>query len=83
MTFKIVTDKLHEMPAWADILIDDADNLFALALAVKHLCATSPEQNMRYGIQSFIQECHATNQGFNVSAMSKLFVLNRCFFDIP
>ena len=35
------------------------------------------------GIRRFIEACRTTKEGFNVSAMSKLFVLNRYVFNVP
>ncbi len=77
-----VTAALHEMPAWADVLAGDTGALASTEAAVRCI-GGGDSDSVLSGIRRFIDERRETDDGFNVSAMSKLFVLNRYLFDVP
>jgi len=79
---RAVAAKLHEIVAWADIYVGDFGKLALMELAVKDLCRSDADVVVA-GMRCFIEECCEAEGGFRVSAMSKLFVVNRYLFDVP
>jgi hypothetical protein len=71
------------MPAWADVRPRDAAGLAAVQAAVQALAALSAQQVLA-GAQAYAQSFEEAGAApYGVSAMSRLFVLNRWLFDLP
>jgi hypothetical protein len=77
-----IAAELDAMPAWADVSIGDSQALAAIELAIRHL-STDDEETILSAIRRYIEKRYEVDGRLNVSAMSKLFVLNRYIFNVP
>ena len=73
---------LHAMPAWADVGRGNRAGLRAIEMALRAI-KFSDAASLLDGIERCMAECDASPAGFDVSAMSKLFVANRWWFEVP
>src|SRR5262249_33723595 len=77
-----IVQALEKSPAWADASKDDDHVRDAIAAEMNRL-AQNDVDVLRAAIEKYIDLRRRTKDGYDVSSMSKLFLLNRFVFDVP
>ena len=78
---RIVT-LIEEIPPWSEVTAGDEAGLGAIENGLRSIEEYSVEEVVE-GIGRFVERRRASASGYDVPAMSKLYVLNRYLFDVP
>ncbi len=73
---------LEETPAWSGVTDDDDEALRTIERQMRRLDDFEPDE-IEAGVRRYVAARSAAPEGFDVDAMSKVYVLNRYVFDAP
>lgn len=79
---KEIKDILNGMHPWARIEKGDDELTKDIVADLNKICQY-PVQEIRNAIQSFVDDCQKSDEGYTTDQMSKLYVLNRYLFELP
>jgi hypothetical protein len=79
---KEIGDRLRACPAWSELTAIDRDSSRKIIEALVDISAYDLEI-IRKGIAEYISQAERSQQGYDVAAMSRLFILNRVLFAVP
>lgn len=75
-------DLLHSLPAWSDLAQDATEDRRAFLAGIAEL-QHRDTQILRDVVRGYRMRQEASPGGYDVAAMSRLYVLNRVLFDVP
>jgi hypothetical protein len=73
---------IDETPPWSEVTAGDQAGLRAIEDRLRPIKEYSVEEVVE-GLRRFVERRRASANGYDVPAMSKLYVLNRYLFDVP
>lgn len=73
---------ISEMPAWSDLFVDNKNERGNVPEFLQQIALVSTE-NIRQAMSAYVEISKNSEMGYDVSAMSRLYVLNRYLFNVP
>lgn len=73
---------ISEMPSWCDLPVDDTTDRKQILNTMQKI-GEAPTQSVRQAMSAYVEEVKHTEEGYDVSAMSRLYLLNRFLFNVP
>lgn len=79
---EVLVEQISSMPAWSD-LSSDNDEDRRQVIEILQAIARAPAEIIRQAVEAYIEQTARAEAGYDVSAMSRLYVLNRFLFNVP
>jgi hypothetical protein len=77
-----IEQMLNEMPSWSEITGENKA-LSANLLPYLQNIAGHKTEHIQQAVTRYVEQSEASSSGYNIAAMSRLYVLNRFIFQVP
>jgi hypothetical protein len=79
---KELVEQISSMPAWSDFSSDNDEDRRQV-IDILQTIARAPAERIRQAMEAYIEQTARAEAGYDVSAMSRLYILNRFVFNVP